>query len=74
VFVSCSQLGVVPAVLTFFFYETDTLARVVYLGVVSITLIISNMKQELSKRSNQSLGDYFKPYKDLYSHSTLFFV
>jgi hypothetical protein len=30
-FVSCSQLGVVSAVLAFFFYETDTPARVVSL-------------------------------------------
>jgi hypothetical protein len=30
-FVSCSQLGVVPAILAFFFYETDTPVRVVSL-------------------------------------------
>jgi hypothetical protein len=43
VFVSCCQLGVVPTVLAFFFYETDTPARVVSLKKNSLAGVLQGL-------------------------------
>jgi hypothetical protein len=44
-FVSCSQFGVVPAVLAFFFYETDTPARVVSLNLCAKDKSIGSIEE-----------------------------